>query len=168
MCPRPPSRKRLRKILRQHTDQRQECQEPGTPPAGSGAFSIRSLVLDMMNIWLPRRLIAERTSPRADPLLRPSGASRKDRRAELHLARPRVPVLDRVDPSEIVRRLQVGVERRLVAVDFVEIQGVRILCVLEHVEPVTTGLVVYRAASIVEHRNEKRLAMVGLNPERRN
>ena len=57
-----------------------------------------------------------------------------------------------VPPFYEVGRLGVGLERRLVLVDLIEPNTVRVGSVLDYVEPQAAGLVVHRAFGVVQQR----------------
>src|ERR1700674_2337660 len=78
-------------------------------------------------------------------LLLPVGGSRMDRRDPGHLVRRGIPVLHRVSPADVMWRHEVGVKRRLIAVDLVKIERVWIFVVLEDVEAEAAGFVVHRS-----------------------
>jgi len=67
-------------------------------------------------------------------------------------------------PDGIMRCGAVRLQRRLVAIDFVEVVDVRVRCVLEHVEAQTARLIPLGAEGIGLDRLEEPLARVGLDP----
>src|SRR5712692_3091608 len=61
------------------------------------------------------------------------------------------PVLDRLAPGAVVRRLAVGLDRRLIPVYLVQINRVRLLGILEHVKPQAPRLVIRGATGVTQH-----------------
>src|SRR5256886_12024453 len=84
--------------------------------------------------------------------------AREDRRAASWLARLREAPLGGPPPTRIVRRCPVRFEGRLVAIDLVEEEVVRVRLVLEHVEAPTARLVADGAGRVVRRSLEEPVA----------
>ena len=74
-----------------------------------------------------------------------------------------VPVLDRFPPFQIVGRLAVGLDGGVVPVNLVEVDTVRVLQVLDDVEPETARLVPCRTLGVIQHRLHEGVFMLGLD-----
>src|SRR5882762_6832027 len=102
--------------------------------------------------------------------LAPVGAFGRENRRAAGRGRRTVKRVGGGAPHRVVGRRAMGLERRLVLVDLVEVVGVLVLRVLQHVEPETAGFVALGAQRVDLDRFEEPLLLVRfhayLHPDR--